>query len=169
MRRRFVRTGALACHACCIHLFRARLIRKRAARDRPPMDRTLGRPTRNHSPFPSGIQTHFPDSRNSIDDLPDDPCTELIERISLTISSRPAPHTHRIPPLTDFSYIATYLVNDETCITLVPVIRLPPRSHIMGSHINRCLIGIACIGIEPRHAIRAIPTVSKNRFQPRRG
>ncbi len=66
----------------------------RARRARPsPMDRTLGRPTRSHSPFFVPHSNAFPESRNGIDDLPDDPCTELIDRISLTISSRPVRHS----------------------------------------------------------------------------
>jgi len=66
---------------------------------------------------------------------------------------------NRIPELTNFSYIATYSVNDEICITLVPVICSSMPSHIMGYNIDQCLIGIACIGIELRHVIRAIQTV----------
>jgi hypothetical protein len=132
MRRRFVRTGALACDACCAHRFRARLIRKRTARGCPPMDRTPGQPTRGHSPFPSGRRTHVPGLRNGIGDVPDDPCTELIDRIYLTISSRPVlqnrPHftSHRFPLDSDA------FDEREICITLVPIIISLPSSQIMG-------------------------------------
>lgn len=74
----------------------------KARRARPSPDgsnpRTAHAQPRTPSVRPSNA---FPESRNSIDDLPDDPCTELIDRISLMISSRPVRHaqphsrTHR--------------------------------------------------------------------------
>lgn len=65
----------------------------RARRARPSPDGSNPR-TAHAQPLTLSVRhsNAVPESRNSIDDLPDDPCTELIDRISLTISSRPVPN-----------------------------------------------------------------------------
>lgn len=65
----------------------------KACRARPSPDGSNPR-TAHAQPLTLSVRhsNAFPESRNSIDDLPDDPCTELIDRISLMISSRQVPH-----------------------------------------------------------------------------